>query len=130
VNEEGKVNVSLLVGKSRVTPMTPVTIPRLELTSAVLAVKLNCQVQKEIEIPIQRVMFWTYSMVVLQYINNESKIFQTFVANRLAVIHDMSKPSMWKYVDTKSNPADYASRGLKPNEEIKINEWLNGPKFL
>jgi hypothetical protein len=37
---------------------------------------------------------------------------------------------MWRYVDTKSNAADYASRGLKPNEEIKINEWLNGPKFL
>ena len=46
------------------------------------------------------------------------------------MIHDMSKPSMWGYVDTKSNPADYASRGLKPNEEIKIKEWLNGPKFL
>ncbi len=69
-------------------------------------------------------------MVVLQYINNESKRFQTFDANRLAVIHDMSKPSMWRYVDTKSNPADYASRGLIPNEEIKIKEWLNGPKFL
>jgi hypothetical protein len=80
VNEEGKVNVSLLVGKSRVTPIKPVTIPRLELTAAVLAVKLNCQVQKEIEIPIKRVMFWTDSMVVLQYINNESKRFQTFVA--------------------------------------------------
>jgi hypothetical protein len=86
VNEEGKVNVSLLVGKSRVTPMKPVTIPRLELTAAVLAVKLNCQVQKEIEITIHCVMFWTDSMVVLQYINNESKRFQTFVANRLAVI--------------------------------------------
>ena len=57
VNKEGKVNVSLLVGKSRVTPMKPVTIPRLEFTAAVLAVKLNCQVQKEIEIPIQRIMF-------------------------------------------------------------------------
>jgi hypothetical protein len=75
-------------------------------------------------------MFWTDSMAVLQYINNESKRFQTFVANRLAAIHDMSKPSMWRYVDTKSNPADYASQGLKLNEEIKINEWLNGPKFI
>ena len=83
---------------------------RLELNAAVLAVRLNCQLQEELEIPIQRVVFWTDSMVVLQYINNESKRFQTFVANRLAVIHELSKPSMWRHVGTKSNPADYASR--------------------
>lgn len=110
--------------------MKPVTIPRLELTAAVLAVKQNCQVQEELEIPIQRIVFWTDSMVVLQYINNESKRFQTFVANRLAVIHELSNPSMWRHVDTKSNPADHASRGVKPTEQSKINEWLNGPKFL
>ncbi|XP_028404802.1 uncharacterized protein LOC114527367 [Dendronephthya gigantea] len=130
VDEEGKVIVSLIVAKSRVTPSKPVTIPRLELTAAVLAVKLNRQVEEELEIPISRVVFWTDSTVVLQYINNESKRFQTFVANRLAVIHDMSTPSMWRYVDTKSNPADYASRGLKADEQRKIHVWLNGPNFL
>ena len=130
VDEEGKVIVLLLVAKSRVTPLKPVTIPRLELTAAVLAIKLNRQVEEELEIPVDRVVFWTDSTVVLQYINNESKRFQTFVANRLAMIHDMSKPSMWRHVDTKSNPADYASRGLKADEQHKIKTWLNGPNFL
>ena len=129
VDEKKKVAVCLLVAKSRVTPLKGLTIPRLELTAAVLAVKLNRQVEEQLEIPIERVVLWTDSTVVLQY-NNESKRFQTFVANRLALIHDTSKPSMWRHVDTKFNTADYASRRLKADEQRKIHMWLNGPDFL
>ena len=35
----------------------------------------------------------------------------------------------WKYVDTKSNPADEASRGIRPNELTK-SKWILGPDFL
>ena len=34
VNKLGKIHVSLVLGKSRVCPLKPVTIPRLELTAA------------------------------------------------------------------------------------------------
>ena len=37
VNTNGGINVSLLMGKSRVAPMRATTIPRLELTAAVVA---------------------------------------------------------------------------------------------
>ena len=130
VDEDGKLNVSFVVGKARVTPMKQITIPRMELTAAVLATKLSRQVEEELEIQISDFFFWTDSMVVLQYINNESTRFQTFVANRLAVIHSFSKPSQWRYVDTNCNPADSASRGLKPTEVKKIDQWFNGPEFL
>lgn len=33
-NKAGHVHISFLLGKSRVTPLKPVTIPRLELTAA------------------------------------------------------------------------------------------------
>jgi hypothetical protein len=102
----------------------------LELTAAVLAVKLSHQVEEELEISMDRIVFWTDSTVVLQYLNNESTRFQTFVANRLAIIHDLSKPSQWKYVETAYNPADSASRGIDPNDLKKTQAWLNGPEFL
>ncbi len=106
--------MSFLVGKSQVMATKQVTIPRLELTAAVLAVKLSHQVEEELEISVDRIVFWTDSTVVLQYLNNESTRFQTFVANRLAIIHDLSKPSQWKYVESTYNPADSASCGIDP----------------
>jgi len=36
----------------------------------------------------------------------------------------------WRYVDTKDNPADDASRGLGANELIRSERWWNGPNFL
>ena len=50
------------------THLKPVTVPRLELTAAVLAVKLNRQIEEEFEIRINRVIFGTDSTVVLEYI--------------------------------------------------------------
>jgi hypothetical protein len=40
VSHAGAVHCCLLMGKSRVTPLKSVTIPRLELTAAVLSTKL------------------------------------------------------------------------------------------
>jgi hypothetical protein len=68
--------------------------------------------------------------VCLAYINNEASRFKTFVANRIAIIHENSNPSQWQYVNSKANPADFASRGLRPSDEREIKLWINGPEFL
>ena len=69
-------------------------------------------------------------MSVLQYINNRNRRFYTYVANRVAVIHEGSKSSDWRHIDGKVNPADIGSRGLKPYQIEKAEAWLCGPKFL
>ena len=69
-------------------------------------------------------------MIVLQYIYSCSKRFQTFVANRLSVIHDGSKPRQWRKVGTKENPADDVSRGLNGFDMISSDRWKRGPEFL
>ena len=35
----------------------------------------------------------------------------------------------WKYVESKQNPADEASRGLK-TQELLNSRWITGPEFL
>ena len=112
-NSDGKVHCSLVMGKSRVAPLKTVTVPRLELTAATLAVKVDKQIREELDLPINRFVFWTDTTIVLRYIRNTSKRFQTFVENRLQTIHDASSPSQWRHVPTKLNPADLASRGIK-----------------
>ena len=50
VNEDGKVYCCLLIGKSCVTPLKFVSVPRLELTAAVLSVKISQQLKQELHI--------------------------------------------------------------------------------
>jgi len=129
-NPEGDVHCSFIIGKSRLSPLKQLTIPRLELSAAVVATRLDKMVRKEIGIPISESIFWTDSTCVLGYIANEDKRFHTFVANRVAAIQEVTSSSQWKHVGTKQNPADDASRGLSAEALLKNERWLTGPDFL
>ncbi|KAJ8346865.1 hypothetical protein SKAU_G00282660 [Synaphobranchus kaupii] len=86
VNEQGRTHCSFVMRKSRVAPLKQVTIPRLELTAAVVAVKVYKMLQDEMQVPLQQSIFWTDSMTVLRYVNSETAPFKTFVANGIALI--------------------------------------------
>ena len=68
VNDLEEVHCSLIFGKSRVTPVKYVSIPRLEITAATLSVKTSKMLREELDIHISSEMFWTDSQVVLGYI--------------------------------------------------------------
>ncbi|XP_042586291.1 uncharacterized protein LOC122138292 [Cyprinus carpio] len=129
-NSNSDIHVSFLMGKARVTPLKAITVPRLELTAAVLAVRVDLMLKKELRLQLQESVFWTDSTSVLKYVMNEDKRFHTFVANRVSIIREATETSQWRYVGTKENPADYASRGRRAGDFIKNNRWIEGPKFL
>jgi hypothetical protein len=119
-----------MIGKARLAPLKVVTIHQLELSAAVVATRLDKMVRNEIEISIDASIFCTDSMTVLGYILNEEKRFKTFVANCVAVIHETTALSQWKYASTRLNPADDASRGLSADALLHNERWLSGPDFL
>ena len=130
VNKDGLIHCSLLLGKSRVSPNKFMSIPRLELTTAVLSVKVTCLLRKELQIDGLKERFWTDSQVVLAYIRSNSKRFKVFVANRIHEIKENTRVDQWHYVSSKENPADDASRGLDPRKETSNSSWFHGPSFL
>ena len=101
VDDKNRVHRSFLLGKARVTPLKPVTIPRLELTAALVSVKVIQTLQEELEYDEVDEFFWTDSKVVLGYINNDARRFHTFVANRVQQIRDHTSLKQWLYIDTK-----------------------------
>ncbi|KAG7496410.1 hypothetical protein JOB18_018512 [Solea senegalensis] len=129
VVSEDKVHCSLVIGKARVAPSKVVTIPRLELTAAVVSSAISSMLREELELKVDQEFFWTDSKVVLGYIANESRRFHVFVANRVQRIRETTDPAQWYHIDTDQNPADHASRGLKVADLINSN-WFSGPKFL
>ncbi|KAK6172333.1 hypothetical protein SNE40_016014 [Patella caerulea] len=128
-NSSGQIEVSLVMGKSRVVPIKPITVPRLELTSAVTMTKVAKLLKRELRIPDLQEFFWTDNTCVLGYLRSETKRFKTFVSHRVQKIQDYTNVNQWHHVATKENPGDIASRGIKPDKIIG-SIWLSGPDFL
>ena len=79
---DGRVYCFFIMVKSRTAPLQFVSVPRLELQAATIAVRMHRLILKEIDLVMSAPFFWTDSKLTLQYINNETRRFKTFVANR------------------------------------------------
>lgn len=51
-NKYQQVHCAFVIGKARVAPLKPVTIPRMELTTATVAVRMDRMLQEELEVPL------------------------------------------------------------------------------
>ena len=122
-------DLAFVIGECRVAPMRHLSIPRLELQTAVMAVRLKEQIVKEHEMKINSCSFWSDSTTVLQWIHSSHRKQQVFVANRVAEILDTTDVSQWKHVSGINNPADIGTRAINI-EELKRSEWLTGPVWL
>lgn len=129
-NCRDEVHVVFIMGKAKVAPLKQTTIPRLELAAAVLAVRIDRLLKTELQIPLDESAYWTDSQSVLKYIGSATARFKTFVANRVAMIQSLSEIAQWKYISSKLNPADVASRGLRADAFLQSKAWIHAPEFL
>ena len=68
VNENSRTcsTCSFFAGKSRVAHVKQMTIPRLELSAALLAVRMNQTLQEEFQTKVDKTVIWSDSTAVLQ----------------------------------------------------------------
>lgn len=78
---KGDSHIGFVMGKSKLAPHPPHTIPRLELCAAVLATEMADLIIDELDIDVQKITFYTDSRIVLGYIHNTSRRFYVYVAN-------------------------------------------------
>lgn len=127
---DNAVLVRLLSAKSRVAPIKPTTIPRLELCAALVGVRLYEKVLSSLRVQVRSVIFWTDSTIVLGWLKMLPSKLQPFVRNRVAEILDKTGSHIWRHVPTDLNPADYVSRGVTIDKIIDLDMWWSGPQFL
>ncbi|XP_068246478.1 uncharacterized protein [Palaemon carinicauda] len=127
-NTSHGVELKFVIAKSLVAPLKQRSIPRLELTAAVVMARLALLVLQVVG-RVSTMKFWTDSEVVLAWVRSPARTFKTFVSARVQEIQD-ALPGFSKefcYVPSQLNPADALTKPIKPSE---LQGWINGPDFL
>ncbi|XP_053968449.1 uncharacterized protein LOC128869871 [Anastrepha ludens] len=126
----GEVGVTLVCAKTKCAPLKAVTIPPLELEAAVLGVRLRKLILENHQIRPERCFLWSDSRTILKWIGSEHQRYKPYVAHRVAEILDGSEVREWRWVPTKDNAADDATKSHGSVDFSLKSRWLQGPNFL
>ena len=131
IETEDGYRTSLVASKIRVTPSSPMSIPRLELLAALILARLISSVQEALDklFNIKEVFCWTDSITVFYWIQS-NKEFKQFVQNRIEEIHKLTDAKSWRHCPGIENPADIGSRGCLTSELVDDSLWWEGPAWL
>ncbi|XP_055585092.1 uncharacterized protein LOC129737945 [Uranotaenia lowii] len=126
----GQPRCVLVSSKARVAPLKPLSMPRLELEAAVIGSRLSKSIAQGHSIPIKQKFFWSDSSTVLSWIKSDAMKYRPYVAFRVGEIQELTNVDEWRWVPTKENVADEATKWGKGPCLKSDSRWFIGPEFL
>lgn len=130
INGDGIPECSIIAAKTKVAPLRPLSIPRLELQAAVLGSRLMSSVQKNHSVEVKQRFLWSDSATVLAWLRSDHRRYKQYVACRIGELLSETDVTEWRWVPSKQNPADQATKWGKQSCIDVSSEWFTGPEFL
>ncbi|XP_065079347.1 uncharacterized protein LOC135702242 [Ochlerotatus camptorhynchus] len=130
VNAKGESECSIVAAKTKVAPLKPLSIPRLELQAAVLGSRLMSFVQECHTVEVKQRFLWSDSATVLAWLRADHRRYKQYVACRVGELLSTTDVAEWRWVPSKLNPADAATKWSKNPCPKVTDEWFKGPEFL
>ncbi|XP_044316262.1 uncharacterized protein LOC123037810 [Drosophila rhopaloa] len=127
VSQKDEVDVLLVAAKSKVAPLKPLSIPRMELQAAVMGSRLANKIVNVRNLRVDDLTFWSDSRTVLQWLVMDPRNFQQFVMHRIGEVLETTRVDQWRWIPSKLNVADGATKVIK---NPCVDTWLYGPEFL
>lgn len=128
VREKGRTWTGLVAAKTRLTPKTKLSVPRLELLAAVTACRYSSYVERSLKDKEKFTKYlWSDSKCVIAWATS-TKVLPALVERSVKQIKE-ARMKRFSYVPTDQNPADVASRGAGL-AELRAQKWYEGPSWL
>ncbi|EYC02241.1 hypothetical protein Y032_0101g3387 [Ancylostoma ceylanicum] len=128
------VTSNLVMAKSHLNKLKPLTIHKMELLAVRDCVFLAEFLLRELDLKILQIHFFSDSQIALHWIHS-SRPLKQFVRNRVSAIRktldqfqEKGISTKFHYVASEDNPADCATRGISTDANGDI--WWKGPSFL
>lgn len=127
--ESTNIRCVLVSAKSKVAPLKPLSMPRLELQAALIGARLASSVKADQTFKIHQEYYWSDSITVLSWLTSDARRYRQFVSVRVGEILELTTSSQWRWVPSKMNAADLATRKVV---QVMSSDsiWFLGPDFL
>lgn len=130
ISTSNHVECSLIGAKTKVAPQQPMSIPRLELQAAVLGARLANSIIEGHALKVDRKIMWSDSKTVLSWLYSDARKYKQFVAFRIGELLETTNVSDWRWIPTKLNVADDATKWQQTPDFNPTSRWFVGPEFL
>ncbi|XP_037041773.1 uncharacterized protein LOC119078376 [Bradysia coprophila] len=117
VEDANGVDSCLIGAKSRVAPIKPISVPRLELQGGILGKRFAESIlHSHSYLEVEQTTIWCDS--------------KTFVAFRIGEILETKINAQWRWIPSEFNVADDATKTKYLPELRSTSRWFRGPEFL
>lgn len=130
LDDGNKRQCTLVAAKTKVALLKSLSIPRLELQAAMIGARLAQTISQSLTITVDRRFLWTDSSTVLAWLRSDSRRYHQFVAFRIGEILSLTSVGEWRYVPSRINVADDATKWRTSPCFDPENRWFSGPDFL